>query len=91
MVRKVRASFALLLLALFLGTGAAHGMPAPGAAVPERTPGMLAAMWEWVTSLVDVGMPFLQVHEASGEFIPILPPSGPSSDAGPFIDPGGNK
>jgi hypothetical protein len=89
MVRKARASFALLLLALFLGSGVAYAVPASGFVVPERTPGMLTALWEWVTSLAETRIPFLHMHEASVGIIPIPPPSGPSSDGGAFIDPSG--
>jgi hypothetical protein len=91
MVHKARASFALLLLALFLGSGVAYAVPASGPAVPERTLGALTAIWEWVASLVDVRMPFIQVHEASGEILPTLPTSGPNTDGGGFIDPSGNN
>jgi hypothetical protein len=78
-------------LALFLGTGVAYAVPAARSAVPERTPGMLTAIWEWVTSLVDIRTPFLQIHEASGEILPTPPLSGPTSDGGGFIDPSGNN
>lgn len=88
---KVRASFALLLLTLFLGTGVAYAVPSSGPAVSERTPGMLTAIWEWVASLVEARIPFLQVYEASDGILPIPPPSGPNSDGGSFIDPSGGN
>lgn len=88
MTHKVRASFALLLLGLVLSAGAAHALPS-GPAVPERTPGLLTAIWEWVTTLIDAKTPVLQVHEAG--ILPVPPPSGPSTDGGGFIDPNGGQ
>ena len=89
MVHKVRASFALLLLTLFLVSGAAQAASSRPA-VQERTPGLLTAVWDWVASLVETRLPFLSIHEASEVIIPTSPPSGPNTDAGPFIDPGGH-
>ena len=50
MSRKVRFMLALMMLTLFLGSGAAHALPseAPNA---DRGNGMLVAVWEWVASL----------------------------------------
>ena len=91
MIHKVRASFVLLLFTLFVGTSVAHAVPSSGPAFAERTPGMLTAIWEWATSLVEAKIPFLQVHEASDGILPPPPPSGPSTDGGGFIDPNGGS
>ena len=92
MSRKVRSLMALLMLTLFLGTGAAHALPSEGRNA-DRGPGMLVAVWEWVSSLLDGRVPFLQTHEAVGGD-PVLPASpdtddDPKGDFGGFIDPNG--
>ena len=93
MSRKVRLLLALVVLTLFLGTGAAHALPPEGRNA-DRGPGMLVAVWEWVSSLLEGRVPFLQTHEAViGE--PTLPTTPDTSDGGPkgdfggFIDPNG--
>ena len=91
MSRKVRFMLALVMLTLFLGSGAAHALPAEGRDA-DRGPGMLVAIWEWVSSLVEAKVPFLQAFEAIGE--ETLPPPSSSSSGGPndggvFIDPNG--
>lgn len=91
MSRKVRFMLALMMLTLFLGSGAAHALPseAPNA---DRGAGMLVAVWEWVASLFEGPVSFLQVTEAVGGTDP-LPPGdgngGSGSEGGPFIDPNG--
>lgn len=91
-----------LVLALFLGTGAAHALPsgyAPsiGPSI-DRAPGTLVAVWNWVASLVEVDGSFLGLFETSGGNggglpLPPLPPggSGAEADGGGFIDPNGNS
>lgn len=92
MSRKVRSILALLLLTLFLGTGAAHALPAGG---PARETGMLDAIWDWVTSLLGVDVPFLPAHEASevtGPEDPSQPNGqGRDDDGGGYIDPNGGS
>lgn len=91
MSRKVRSQLALLVLTLFLGTGAAHALPSEGRDA-DRGPGMLVAAWEWVTSLLEGRVPFLRVHEEAGGG-PVLPPppqsNSSSGDFGGYIDPNG--
>lgn len=91
MSRKVRFMLALVMLTLFLGSGAAHALPAGGRDA-DRGPGMLVAVWEWVASLLDGPVSFFHLTEASGG-TPPLPPSdgngGNGSEGGPFIDPNG--
>ncbi|HEX5717806.1 MAG TPA: hypothetical protein VF179_16735 [Thermoanaerobaculia bacterium] len=92
MSRTVRSLLALVVLTLFLGTGAAHALPTEGRDA-GRGPGMLVAVWEWVASLLEGRVPFIQIHEAVGE--PALPtppetPGGdPNRDFGGSIDPNG--
>jgi len=91
MSRKVRSLLALVMLTLFLGTGAAHALPSEGRNA-DRGPGMLDAVWEWVASLLEGRVPFLQVHEALGGIdLPAAPdkPDDPHGDFGGFIDPNG--
>ena len=87
MSRKVRSLLALFVLTLFLGTGAAHALPMEGR---DQDPGMLAAVWEWVASLLEGRVPFLQTHEAvGGPAVPIPPPPQTNGDYGGYIDPNG--
>ena len=89
MSRKVRFMLALVMLTLFLGSGAAHALPAEGRDA-DRGPGMLVAVWEWVASLVEARAPFLRTFEAFGEEILPPPPSTSGEpEGGPFIDPNG--
>jgi len=92
MSRKARSLLALGVLTLFLGTGAAHAL-APEGRNADRGPGMLVAAWEWVSSLLEGRMPFLQTHEAVGAPVLPTPPEttngGPNGDFGGFIDPNG--
>ena len=89
MSRTVRSMLALLMLTLFLGTGAAHALPTEGPSL-DRDPGMLAAVWNWVVSVVEVKVPFLQAHEADSETLPgPVINGGGEPDGGPFIDPNG--
>ena len=90
MPRQARFMLALVMLTLFLGSGAAHALPAEGRDA-DRGPGMLVAVWEWVASLLEAKAPFLQAFEAVGE--ETLPPPPATNDdpgeGGPFIDPNG--
>lgn len=89
MSRKVRSLLALFVLMLFLGTGATHALPTEGRDA-DRGPGMLSAAWEWVASLLEGRVPFLQMHEAVGEPGLPTPPEttgDPNGDFGGFIDP----
>jgi hypothetical protein len=92
MCRKVRSLLALFVLTLFLGTGAAHALPSEGRDA-DWGPGMLSAAWEWVASLLEGRVPFLQMHEAVGESVLPAPPDintgGPNGDYGGYIDPNG--
>ena len=89
MSRKVRSMLALLLLTLFLGAGAAHALPSEGPGV-DRAPGMLAAFWNWVTSVVEVKVPLFQVHEADGQTLPRpVIEGGSEPDGGGSMDPNG--
>ena len=92
MSRKVRSLLALFVLTLFLGTGAAHALPAEGRDA-GRGPGMLVAVWEWVASLLEGRVPFVKAHEATGR-PGSLPPETTSGgngngDYGGYIDPNG--
>ena len=93
MSRNVRSALALLLLTLFLGSGVAYALPAEGPG-PDREPGMLMAIWNWVTTVVDAKVPFFQIHEAVGQPLPPGQQDGQAgsngdSDGGAFIDPFG--
>jgi hypothetical protein len=89
MSRKVRSLLALVVLTLFLGTGAAHALPTEGRNA-DRGPGMLVAVWEWVASLLEGRVSFLHVTEsASGVQLPPIPTGNGDGEAGPFIDPNG--
>ena len=91
MPRKVRSLLALFVLTLFLGTGAAHALPSVGRDA-DRGPGMLDAVWEWVASLLEGRVPFVQAHEAVGEPVLPAPPDtrgDPNGDFGGYIDPNG--
>jgi hypothetical protein len=88
---------ALLVLTLFLATGAAHALPSGDGPSIERAPGTLVAIWNWVASLLEVDGSFLGVFETSGGNggdLPLSPlPTGPGeeTDGGGFIDPNGNS
>lgn len=89
MSRKVRFMLALVMLTLFLGSGAAHALPMAGRDA-DRGAGMLAAAWEWVVSLLEGPVSFLHVTEADE----VVPGSGGNNgggngEGGPFIDPNG--
>ncbi len=89
MPRKVRFMLALVMLTLFLGSGAAHALPSEGRNA-DRGPGMLVAVWEWVTSLLEGPVSFLHVTESAGGAVQPPPPAANSGgEAGPFIDPNG--
>jgi hypothetical protein len=92
MSRKVRSTLALLVLTLFLGTGAAHALPAEGPSL-DRAPGMLVAIWEWVMSLWGGEGSLLPVHEAAGVNEPPPPPTtnGGNNGDGGYIDPNGGS
>lgn len=92
MSRNVRSLLALVVLTLFLGTGAAHALPSEGRDA-DRGSGMLGAVWEWVASLLEGRVPFVKMHEAVGEPVPPAPPDTntgvPNGDYGGYIDPNG--
>ena len=92
MSRTVRSLLALVVLTLFLGTGAAHALPTEGRDA-DRGSGMLVAVWEWVASLLEGRVPFLQAHEAVIDGPnPTTPPDtngNPKGDFGGTIDPNG--
>jgi len=88
MPRNVRSILALLVLLLFLGTGAAHALPSEGSG-PERA-GMLVAIWDWVASLLGTEPSYRPVHEAVIGIPPVPGTSGGSGcDYGGYIDPNG--
>lgn len=87
MSRKVRSMVALLMLMLFLGTGAAHALPSQGQG-PDRSPGMFAALWDWVESFVGADVPFFGMREASKSVPPPAPLAG-NGEGGGYIDPNG--
>lgn len=97
MSRTLRSMSGLLVLTLFLGTGAAHALPSGDGPSIDRAPGTLVAVWNWVASLFEVDGSFLGVFEASGgndggQSLPPLPTdAGPETDGGGFIDPNGNS
>jgi hypothetical protein len=88
MSRKVRSLLALVVLTLFLGTGAAHALPLGGRDA-DQGPGMLVAVWEWVASLLGAEPSYRPAHEA----VIISPPSGTNGSSGcehgGYIDPNG--
>ena len=92
MSRKVRSTLALLVLTLFLGTGAAHALPKEAPAA-DRGPGMLVAAWDWLTSLLEGKAPFLPSYEAVGTVQTPQPgtntSNGSNGDYGGYIDPNG--
>jgi len=87
MSRKVRFMLALVMLTLFLGSGAAHALPSEGRTA-DRGPGMLVAVWERVASLLEGPVSFLHATEAAGGTVQ-PPPSSTNSDGGGYIDPNG--
>lgn len=88
MSRNVRSILALLLLVLFLGTGAAHALPSEGSG-PDHRAGMLVALWDWVASLLGTEPSYRPAHEA----VIVAPPQGtngnPHCEYGGYIDPNG--
>jgi hypothetical protein len=90
MSRKVRIMLALVMLTLFLGSGAAHALPSEGRDA-DRGPGMLVAVWEWVASLLEGPVSFFHATEAASG--PVQPAAGGGNgggtEGGPFIDPNG--
>lgn len=92
MSRKVRSIFAMLALTLFMAAGTAHALPASG--TPERAPGTLAALFDWLASALDVKEGLTRIFEAAnGTTTPPSQPNGNghSADFGAFIDPNGNS
>jgi hypothetical protein len=85
MSRKVRIMLALVMLTLFLGSGAAHALPSEGRNA-DRSPGMLVAVWEWAASLLEGRVPLFHVTEAAGGPVKTPPPT---TDGGGYIDPNG--
>ena len=97
MSRTLRSMSGLLVLTLFLGTGAAHALPSGDGPSIDRAPGTLVAVWNWVASLFEAEGSFLGVFETSGgngggRPLPPLPPdAGSEADGGSFIDPNGGS
>ncbi len=91
MSRKVRSIVAMLALTLFVASGTAHALPMSG--TPERTSGVLTALWDWLASALEVKGGLSQVFEASQQPEPPSLPNSNSgqSDFGGFIDPNGNS
>lgn len=94
MSRTLRSMSGLLVLTLFLGTGAAHALPSGDGPSIDRAPGTLVAVWNWVASLFEADGSFLGVFETSGGnggvSVPV-PRPGAETDGGGFIDPNGNS
>lgn len=89
MSRKVRFMLALVMLTLFLGSGAAHALPSEGRNA-DRGPGMLVAVWEWVASLLEGPVSFLHVTEAAiGTPPPPATNGNGDGEGGGYIDPNG--
>ena len=86
MSRNVRIMLALVMLTLFLGSGAAHALPSEGRNA-DRSPGMLVAVWEWMSSLLEGKVPFLHETEALGG--PAQPAPPPDPEGGGSMDPNG--
>jgi len=86
MSRNVRIMLALVMLTLFLGSGAAHALPSEGRNA-DRSPGMLVAVWEWMASLLEGKVPFLPETEALGG--PVQPSPPPNPEGGGSMDPNG--
>ena len=94
MSRTLRSMSGLLVLTLFLGTGAAHALPSGDGPSIDRAPGTLVAVWNWVASVFEADGILFGVFEAlggnGGVFVPPLPePTGAETDGGGFIDPNG--
>jgi hypothetical protein len=91
MLRNVRFMLALLVLTLLMGSSAAYALPAEGRNA-DRGPGVLAAAWEWVVSLVEGKVPFLHATGKTGITIPHPPPTNGGSsgtEGGGSMDPNG--
>ena len=88
MSRNVRSLLALVVLTLFLGTGAAHALPPEGRDA-DRGSGMLVAVWEWVTSLLGMESSYRSAHEAAIISPPTETSSSSGCDFGGYIDPNG--
>lgn len=89
MSRKLRFMLALVMLTLFLGSGAAHALPVEGRNA-DRGTGMLVAAWEWVVSLLEGPVSFLPVNEAVEETIATPGSQGNGNgEGGGYIDPNG--
>ena len=95
MSRTLRSMSGLLVLTLFLGTGAAHALPSGDGPSIDRAPGTLVAVWNWVASLFEADGSVLVVFETlggnGGVSVPPLPEPGAETDGGGFIDPNGNS
>lgn len=88
MSRKVRSLLALFVLTLFLGTGAAHALPPEGRDA-DRGLGMLAAVWEWVASLLGPETSYRPAHEAGIVSPPPVTNGSSGCEYGGYIDPNG--
>ena len=88
MSRKVRFMLALVMLTLFLGSGAAHALPSEGRNA-DRGSGMLVAVWEWVASLLGMEPSSRPAHEAVIVSPPPVTNGNSGCDYGGYIDPNG--
>ena len=91
MSRTLRSMSGLLVLTLFLGTGAAHALPSGDGPNNDRAPGTLVAVWNWVASVFEADGILFGVFGASGEVGGAAedPSGNPQGDIGGFIDPNG--
>jgi hypothetical protein len=93
MSRTARSIFALLVLTLILGTGAAHALPTSNGPSAERVSGPLVAIWDWLASVFDVKGDVTPVFDASTTSVTTTGsglPTAPTTDVGGFIDPNGD-
>ena len=99
MSRKIRPVVVVLVLVNLVAT-AAYALPPMGRQASWRSESVLAAAWEWFTSvLVPAGETGLQVvwekagssMDPNGSAQPHSSVSGEMTDAGSSMDPKGNK
>jgi hypothetical protein len=90
MSRTARSTFALVMaLTFLLGAAAAHALPAANGPAVERTPGTMAAVWSWLSSVFEVKGDVARFFDMAKTVQDPNPPSSPTSDVGGFIDPNG--
>jgi hypothetical protein len=91
MSRTARSIFALLVLTLLLGTGAAHALPSSNGPSPERVSGTFTAILDWLSSVFEIKGGWTSVFDAASTTVTADPTlATPQSDFGGFIDPNGN-